>query len=57
MTEQRASVHPLNVQPRCDLHVHSVFSTDSGNFALRRARLGESFTPPERVYDTASRAA
>jgi glycosyltransferase involved in cell wall biosynthesis len=37
---------------RCDLHVHSIFSTDSGNYALRRARLGESFTPPERVYET-----
>src|SRR5215467_6914370 len=35
---------------RCDLHVHSRFSTDSGNFALRRARLGESYTEPERVY-------
>lgn len=35
---------------RCDLHVHSRYSTDSGNFALRRARLGESFTDPERVY-------
>jgi hypothetical protein len=34
---------------RCDLHVHSIFSTDSGNYALRRARLGESFTEPERV--------
>ncbi len=40
---------------RCDLHVHTVFSTDSGNFALRRARLGESFTEPERVYDTCRR--
>jgi glycosyltransferase involved in cell wall biosynthesis len=38
---------------RCDLHVHSRFSTDSGNFALRRARLGESFTDPERVYRVA----
>ena len=38
---------------RCDLHVHSRFSTDSGNFALRRARLGESFTEPERVYRVA----
>jgi glycosyltransferase involved in cell wall biosynthesis/predicted metal-dependent phosphoesterase TrpH len=37
---------------RCDLHVHSIHSTDSGNFALRRARLGESFTEPERVYRT-----
>jgi len=37
-------------QTRCDLHVHSRFSTESGNFALRRARLGESFTEPERVY-------
>ncbi len=36
----------------CDLHVHTVFSTDSGNFALRRARLGESFTSPDRVYET-----
>jgi glycosyltransferase involved in cell wall biosynthesis/predicted metal-dependent phosphoesterase TrpH len=36
----------------CDLHVHSIYSTDSGNYALRRARLGESFTPPERVYET-----
>jgi glycosyltransferase involved in cell wall biosynthesis len=35
---------------RCDLHVHSVYSTDSGNYALRRARLGESYTDPERVY-------
>jgi len=35
---------------RCDLHVHSIHSTDSSNYALRRARLGESFTPPARVY-------
>jgi glycosyltransferase involved in cell wall biosynthesis/predicted metal-dependent phosphoesterase TrpH len=35
---------------RCDLHVHSIYSTDSGSYALRRARLGESYTPPERVY-------
>lgn len=35
---------------RCDLHVHSRYSTDSGNFALRRARLGESYTDPLRVY-------
>jgi glycosyltransferase involved in cell wall biosynthesis len=40
---------------RCDLHVHSVYSSDSGNFALRRARLGESYTPPERVYETCVR--
>jgi glycosyltransferase involved in cell wall biosynthesis len=32
------------------LHVHSRYSTDSGNYALRRARLGESYTDPERVY-------
>ena len=37
---------------RCDLHVHSIHSTDSGNYALRRARLGESYTSPERVYRT-----
>jgi glycosyltransferase involved in cell wall biosynthesis len=36
---------------RCDLHVHSVHSRDSGNFAVRRARLGESYTAPERVYE------
>ncbi len=36
---------------RCDLHVHSRFSTDSGSFALRRARLGESYTDPRRLYD------
>lgn len=35
---------------RCDLHVHSRYSTDSGNYALRRARMGESFTDPRRVY-------
>jgi glycosyltransferase involved in cell wall biosynthesis len=35
---------------RCDLHVHSVYSTDSGNYALQRARLGESYTQPGRVY-------
>ena len=35
---------------RCDLHVHSRYSTDSGNYALRRARLGESYTDPERLY-------
>src|SRR5579871_1509928 len=35
---------------RVDLHVHSIHSTDSGNYALRRARLGESYTQPERVY-------
>ncbi len=38
---------------RCDLHVHSRYSTDSGNYALRRARLGESYTEPERVYRVA----
>lgn len=36
---------------RCDLHVHSIRSTESGNYALRRARLGESYTPPARVYE------
>jgi len=35
---------------RCDLHVHSRHSTDTGNFALRRARLGESYTAPERIH-------
>ena len=37
---------------RVDLHVHSIHSTDSGNYALRRARLGESYTSPERVLRT-----
>ena len=40
---------------RCDLHVHSVHSRDSGNFAVRRARVGESYTTPERVYETCIR--
>ena len=48
---------PRSVSPaghaRCDLHVHSRFSTDSGNYALKRARLGESFTEPERIYRVA----
>ena len=46
-------MRPGAVGARCDLHVHSRFSTDSGNYALRRARLGESFTEPERVYRVA----
>ena len=32
-----------------------MYSTDSGNFALRRARLGESYTSPERLYETCIR--
>jgi glycosyltransferase involved in cell wall biosynthesis len=40
---------------RCDLHVHSIHSTDTGNYALRRARLGESYTRPRRVYDVCRR--
>ena len=44
-----AALHVWAVS-RCDLHVHSIHSTDSGNYALRRARLGESYTSPERVY-------
>src|SRR5262249_12932299 len=40
---------------RCDLHVHSIHPTDTGNYALRRARLGESYTPPRRVYDVCRR--
>ena len=40
---------------RCDLHVHSIHSSDTGNFALRSARLGESYTAPDRVYDTCLR--
>ncbi len=41
----------MDAPARCDLHVHSIHSTDTGNFALRRARLGESYTEPRRVYD------
>src|SRR5262245_29233050 len=40
---------------RCDLHVHSIHSSDTGSFALRHARLGESYTAPDRVYDTCLR--
>jgi glycosyltransferase involved in cell wall biosynthesis len=40
----------VTATPRCDLHVHSRFSTDSGNYALRRAHLGESYTEPERIH-------
>src|SRR5262249_17638728 len=40
---------------RCDLHVHSRHSRDSGNYALRRTSLGESFTTVERVYETCRR--
>ena len=40
---------------KCDLHVHSARSTDSGNYALRRARLGESYTEPDVLYDTCIR--
>jgi glycosyltransferase involved in cell wall biosynthesis len=43
------------VPQRCDLHVHSLYSTDSGNYALRRARLGESYTEPRRVYESCIR--
>jgi glycosyltransferase involved in cell wall biosynthesis/predicted metal-dependent phosphoesterase TrpH len=41
---------PVAGYARCDLHVHSRFSTDTGNYALRRARLAESYTDPERLY-------
>src|SRR5262245_3055497 len=40
----------MAVLSRCDLHVHSRFSTDSGDYALRRAGLGESDTDPDLVY-------
>src|SRR5262245_36019170 len=40
---------------RCDLHVHSIHSSDTGTFALRHARLGESYTAPDRVYETCLR--
>jgi glycosyltransferase involved in cell wall biosynthesis len=45
----------MDTAARCDLHVHSIHSTDTGNYALRRARLGESYTLPRRVYDVCRR--
>ena len=45
----------MDTPARCDLHVHSIYSTDTGNFALRRARLGESYTEPRRIYDVCRR--
>ena len=45
----------MDTVARCDLHVHSIYSTDTGNFALRRAGLGESYTDPQRVYDVCRR--
>jgi glycosyltransferase involved in cell wall biosynthesis len=48
--ELAGSSSNVDAVSRCDLHVHSAYSTDSGNYALRRARLGESYTQPERVY-------
>jgi glycosyltransferase involved in cell wall biosynthesis/predicted metal-dependent phosphoesterase TrpH len=45
----------MKSRARCDLHVHSVYSTDTGNYALRRARLGESYTEPGRVYEVCRR--
>jgi predicted metal-dependent phosphoesterase TrpH len=45
----------VGTEALCDLHVHSPFSTDSGNYALRRAGLGESFSDPERVYRVCKR--
>jgi glycosyltransferase involved in cell wall biosynthesis len=48
-------IQGVSATHRCDLHVHSVHSSDSGNFALRRARLGESYTTPQRVYETCLR--
>ena len=45
----------MDRRARCDLHVHSIHSTDTGNYALRRARLGESYTQPRRIYDVCLR--
>lgn len=36
---------------RCDLHVHSMYSRESGHFILRRLGAPESFTPPELIYE------
>jgi glycosyltransferase involved in cell wall biosynthesis len=40
---------------RCDLHVHTRFSTETGNYALRRSSLGESYSTVEHVYETCRR--
>src|SRR5262249_41475357 len=51
VSRPQIALQAVGMSPSCDLHAHSRFSTDSGNFALRRARLGESYTDPKRVYD------
>ncbi len=50
MIRPPGGLHVNGMAALCDLHVHSRFSTESGNFALQRARLGESYTDPERIY-------
>src|SRR5262249_18482684 len=51
-------LHPKGMDAttgRCDLHVHSIHSSDTANFALRRSRLGESYTTTEPIYETCLR--
>ncbi len=38
---------------RCDLHVHSQFSSAAGYWFLRALQAPESFTPPELAYEKA----
>ncbi len=38
---------------KCDLHVHSKYSSESGRWILRSLKSPESFTPPELVYELA----
>lgn len=39
--------------PRCDMHVHSMYSKAAGYWFLRALQAPESFTPPELLYEKA----
>ncbi|MDM7992121.1 MAG: glycosyltransferase [Candidatus Fermentibacter sp.] len=39
--------------PRCDMHVHSMYSRATGYWFLRALQAPESFTPPELLYEKA----
>jgi glycosyltransferase involved in cell wall biosynthesis len=43
------------VTARCDLHVHTCYSKETGNYTLKRSSLGESYTTVEHVYETCRR--
>ena len=40
---------------KCDMHVHSKFSRESGRWVLRSLKAPESFTPPELIYELCRR--